>query len=44
MNNEKNFSGNLSEKKIAVQVREINRESMDNELFYPCGVVEQLFK
>lgn len=31
-------------KKTAVQVRKRNRESMNNELFYPCGKVEQSFK
>lgn len=44
MNNERNFSGDLSEKKTSVQVRERNRESINNELFYPCGKAKQSFK
>lgn len=31
-------------KKTAVQARKRNRESMNNELVYPCGKVEQSFK
>lgn len=42
MNNERNYSGILPERKKLFKLGE--KWSMDNELFHPCGMVEKPFK